>query len=92
MGFPLKEILDDPKVCSYLELHTQSGEDLALASLIAELAVLIGSNTPETDFYKYIGRGQFPQIARKPLVCKNNDSRYVSDDLNKCMGRNLLEA
>ena len=79
---PLKEILDDPKICSYLELHTQSGEDLALASLIAELAVLIGSNTPKKDYYRYIGRGQFPQIARKPLVCKKIDSKDASDDLN----------
>ena len=72
LGFPLKEILDDPKICSYLELHTQSGEDLALASLIGVLAVLIGSSTPKKSFTNTLAEDSFPRLLASRLSVKTS--------------------
>ena len=57
LGYSRKEVIGDPKISNYRKRHSHHGEDLAHAALIAELAVLIGSNTPNKDFYKYTGRG-----------------------------------
>ena len=82
LGFPLKEIISDPLIALRHNLSLKNGEDLALSCLTTELTVLLGANIPRKDRHKYIGRGQYPKVVNKSIVCKITNSRYVSEDLN----------
>jgi hypothetical protein len=82
LGFPLKQVLDDPLIRQRETESIKNGESLALSCLTAELTILYGASIEAKQFHLYIGRGQYPRIVNKPIVCKNNHSRYVSEDLN----------
>ena len=43
---------------------------------------MIGAKIPYKLRHKYIGRGQYPKIVNKPIVCTNKNTRYVSENLN----------
>ena len=83
LGQPLQALIDDPKIQSHFNESIISGEKLAFASLSLEKLVLSVANISSESHKKYIGRGQFPHIINRSIVCKNTSKIYgTNDDLN----------
>ena len=66
---------NDPKFQGSLKKASiESGEELAKMSLGSELLVLIVRNIPKSQWFKYIGRGQYPKFKVKCLIRSNNET------------------
>jgi len=72
LGSPLSALNQDPKyqghvlTCSLLQ-----GEALAQIALAAEILTLTIAQVPQKDWYRYIGRSQYPKFQIKTL-CRSN--------------------
>ena len=70
LGFPLKEVLEDPLIQLRKNESIINGESLALSCLTAELTVLLGADIKWNHRHKYIGRGQYPKVLKNKCCAR----------------------
>ena len=91
LGTPIPQLQEDPKYQDLLPSSLVVGEELAQAALASEVLILMVAEVPQSEWYPYLGRSQYPKFKQKKVFSKrDHDDKYDDNNLSFWAGlRNL---